>query len=66
MRRYAVNGRSDALALPTEPVAVSSTWDSDFTSLIPGFGWMTVATHYRVESIDGDLVVDVHAPTRGT
>ena len=46
-----------SLALPTEPVAVGSTWDSDFTSLTPGFGSMTVATHYRVESIDGDLVV---------
>ena len=45
------------LALPTEPVAVGSTWDSDFTSLIPGFGSMTVAIRYRVESIDGDLVV---------
>ena len=45
-----------SLALPTEPVAVGSTWDSDFTSLTPGFGSMTVATRYRVESIDGDLV----------
>ena len=46
-----------SLALPTGPVGVGSTWDSDFTSTIPGFGSMTVATSYRVESIDGDLVV---------
>ncbi|MCY3845145.1 MAG: hypothetical protein OXH69_16565 [Acidobacteria bacterium] len=45
------------LALPTEPVAVGSTWDSDFTSPIPGFGSMTAATRYRVESIEGDIVV---------
>lgn len=46
-----------SLALPTEPVVVGSTWDSAFTSSIPGFGSMTVATSYRVESIDGDIVV---------
>lgn len=46
-----------SLALPTGPVGVGSTWDSDFTSPIPGFGSMMVATSYRVESIDGDLVV---------
>ncbi len=43
--------------LPTGPVGVGSTWDSDSTSPIPGFGSMTVATSYRVESIDGDVVV---------
>ena len=46
-----------SLALPTEPVAVGSTWDSAFTSMVPGFGSTTVATSYRVESIDGDIVV---------
>ena len=46
-----------SLALPTGPVGVGSTWDSDFTTPIPGFGSMTVATSYRVDSIDGDLVV---------
>lgn len=45
-----------SLALPTGPVGVGSTWDSTSTSPVPGFGSMTVAT-YRVESIDGDLVV---------
>ena len=43
--------------LPTGPVGVGSTWDSDFTSPIPGFGMMTAATSYRVESIDEDIVV---------
>ena len=43
--------------LPTGPVGVGSTWDSDFTSPIPGFGMMTAATSYRVESIDEDVVV---------
>ena len=46
-----------SLALPTGPVGVGSTWDSTSTSPVPGFGSMTVATSYRVESIDGDLVV---------
>ena len=43
--------------LPTGPVGVGSTWDSDFASPIPGFGLMTAATSYRVESIDEDIVV---------
>lgn len=45
------------MPLPTGPVGVGSVWDSDFTSPIPGFGSMMVATSYRVESIDGDVVV---------
>ncbi len=45
------------MPLPTGPVGVGSMWDSDFTSPIPGFGSMMVATSYRVESIDGDVVV---------
>ena len=45
------------MPLPTGPVGVGSTWDSDFTSPIPGFGSMMVATSYRVESIDGDVAV---------
>ena len=57
----ALRGRSGQgsleLPLPTEPVGVGSTWDSDFTSPIPGYGSMTVAISYRVESIDGDIVV---------
>ena len=46
-----------SLALPTGPVGVGSTWDGSSTSPVPGFGSMTVATSYRLESIDGDLVV---------
>ena len=46
-----------SLALPAGPVGVGSTWDSTATSPVPGFGSMTVATSYRVESIEGDLVV---------
>ena len=45
------------MPLPAGPVGVGSTWDSDVTSPIPGFGSMTVTTSYRVESIDGDVVV---------
>jgi hypothetical protein len=46
-----------SLALPTGPIGVGSTWESDFTSTVPGVGSITVATSYRVESIDGELVV---------
>ena len=52
-----------SLALPTGPVGVGSTWDSTSTSPVPGFGSMTVATSYRVESIDGDVVVIVSSGT---
>jgi hypothetical protein len=46
-----------SLALPTEPVGIGSTWDSTYTTPIPAFGSMTAVTSYRVESMDGDLVV---------
>ena len=45
------------LALPSEAVGVGSTWDSTYTSPIPAFGSMTAVVSYRVESMDGDLVV---------
>ena len=45
------------LALPSDAVGVGSTWDSTFTSPISAFGSMTGVTSYRVESMDGDIVV---------
>ncbi|MYH31703.1 MAG: hypothetical protein F4137_23340 [Acidobacteria bacterium] len=45
------------MPLPTGPVGVGSTWDSDFALPIPGFGSITGATSYRIESLDGDVVV---------
>lgn len=43
--------------LPAEAVGVGSTWEDTYTSSAPLFGSMTVASAYRVESIDGNLVV---------
>ena len=46
-----------SLALPAEAVGVGSTWDSTYTLPNPAFGSLTTVTSYRVESMDGDLVV---------
>ena len=46
-----------AFALPAEALGVGSTWEGAYTSPALPFGSMTVANAYRVESIDGDIVV---------
>ena len=43
--------------LPAEAVGVGSAWDGTFATPFPLFGTITLVTSYRVESIDGGLVV---------
>ena len=43
--------------LPAEAVGVGSTWDGTLAMPVPLLGTMTLVTSYRVESIDGGLVV---------
>ena len=43
--------------LPAEAVGVGSAWDGTLAMPVPLLGTMTLVTSYRVESIDGGLVV---------
>ena len=49
--------------LPTEAVAVGSTWESTFVTPLPTIGSLSAATSSVVESMDGDIVVIANSGT---